>query len=102
MTPKIHWKDPKIFEILMIAHSPAHGLYELDGPSYVEFVETSRWWVMIAYEGLVPIPVESLPNCGAYRMTWWIHAGFPGSASVYYYCDDMPSMVMYEYQWDAS
>ena len=32
----------------------------------------------------------------------WIHAGFPGAASVYYYCDDMPSVVMYEYQWDAS
>ena len=31
-----------------------------------------------------------------------IHAGFPGAASVYYYCDDMPSVVMYEYQWDAS
>ena len=30
-----------------------------------------------------------------------IHAGFPGAASVYYYCDDMPSVVMYEYQWDA-
>ena len=27
-----------------------------------------------------------------------IHAGFPGAASVYYYCDDMPSVVMYEYQ----
>ena len=31
-----------------------------------------------------------------------IPAGFPGAASVYYYCDDMPSVVMYEYQWDAS
>ena len=27
-----------------------------------------------------------------------IHAGFHGAASVYYYCDDMPSVVMYEYQ----
>ena len=31
-----------------------------------------------------------------------IHAGFPGAASVYYYSDDMPSVVMYECQWDAS
>ena len=27
-----------------------------------------------------------------------IHAGFPGAASIYYYCDDMPSVVMYKYQ----
>ena len=31
-----------------------------------------------------------------------IPSGFHGAASVYYCCDDMPSVVFDKYQWDAS
>ena len=27
---------------------------------------------------------------------------FAASVYAYYYCDDMPSVVIYEYQWNAS